>query len=252
MTRSPLNLPALVCAALACSAPSMAQAPPPATTPEPTVWTVSAGAGLALTSGNTDTSTVNASYEVIYDPQTRYLLRSNGLMIRGKNEGDLSADRVSLNVRSEFRLNERAYVFVENRFLRDRFKSIDYLTAPAGGLGYGVIETPETKMSIDVGLGRVWEKNANLGAKTSGSLTVGQSLAQMLTTTTSLTQSFSGLWKISDFGDALQIFGIGVSATVSSRTQLKIELLDTYKRKPPVVTVQKNDVAVLIAIVYKM
>ena len=252
MTRSPLILPALVCAALACSAPSMAQALPPAATPEPTAWTVSAGAGLALTSGNTDTSTVNASYEVIYDPQTRYLVRSDGLMIRGKNEGDLSADRLGLDVRSEFRLNARAYVFGQNQFLRDHFKSIDYLMAPAGGLGYSVIETPETKIAVDLGLGGVWEKNAGVDVAASGSVTIGESLAQTLTATTSLTQSFSGLWKTTDFGDSLHVFSLGLSATVSTRTQVKVELLDTFKNEPPLATVKRNDVAILIAIVYKM
>ena len=251
MIRSPLIPMALVCVALACPARAMAQAPPPATAPDPASWTVTAGAGLALTSGNTDTSTVNASYEVVYAPQARYLIRTDGLMIRGKNEGELSADRLNLNARSEFRLNDRAYVFAENRFLRDRFKSIDYLTAPAGGLGYSVIETPATKMGIDLGLGGVWEKNANRDVTASGSLTVGQSLARTLTATTSLTQSFSGLWKTNDFGDSLQIVSIGVSATVSSHTQLKVEFLNTYKQKPPLATVQKNDVAVLIALVYK-
>ena len=253
MRRWPTIYPALVCAALAYSVPAMAQAPPSAAPPEPTAWAITAGAGLALTSGNTDTSTVNASYEIVYTPQARHLVRSDGLMIRGRNEGELSADRLSLNVRSEFGLNERAYVFGENRFLRDRFKSIDYLAAPAGGLGYTVIETPETKIGLDVGLGGVWEKNANRDVTASGSVTVGQSLAQELTETTSLTQSFSGLWKTTDFGDSLQVFTIGVSATVSSRTQLKVELLNTYKRKPPqATTVQKNDVAILVAIVYKI
>ena len=250
MIRSPLMHPALVCAALACSAPAMAQAPPPPTTREPTAWTVSAGAGLALTSGNTDTSTVNASYEVVYDPQARYLVRSNGLMIRGKNEGDVSADRLGLNVRSEFSLNERAYVFGQNQFLRDRFKSIDYLMAPAGGLGYSVVETPETKLAIDIGLGGVWEKNAGVDGAASGSVTIGESLAQTLTATTSLTQSFSGLWKTTDFGDSLHVFSLGLSAIVSTHTQLKVELLDTFKNEPPLATVQKNDVAILIAIVY--
>jgi hypothetical protein len=31
-----------------------------------------------------------------------------------------------------------------------------------------------------------------------------------------------------------------------------VEVLDTFKNKPPVVTVQKNDVALLMAIVFKM
>ena len=34
--------------------------------------------------------------------------------------------------------------------------------------------------------------------------------------------------------------------------QLKVELLDTYKNKPPLATVHKNDLAVLVAIVYTM
>ena len=252
MTCRPCTRAALVCAALACSAPAMAQTPPPEPSPAPTIWTVTAGAGLALTSGNTDTSTVNASYEVIYTPQSRHVVRSDGLMIRGKNDGEVSADRLGLNVRHEFGLNERAYVFSQNRFLRDRFKSIDYLVAPAAGLGYGVVETPETTIAIDLGLGGVWEKNAGVDVAASGSLTLGETLAQALTATTSLTQSFSGLWKTTDFGDSLHVFSLGVSATMSTRTQLKVELIDTYKNKPPLVTVQKNDVAVLVAVVYKM
>ena len=39
---------------------------------------------------------------------------------------------------------------------------------------------------------------------------------------------------------------------MSTRTQLKVELLDTDKNKPPLVAVQTNDVAVMVAAVYKM
>ena len=107
-------------------------------------------------------------------------------------------------------------------------------------------------MTVDLGLGGVWEKNASVDVSASGSLTIGESLTQTLTPTTSLTQTFSGLWKTTDFGDSLHVFSLRVSATMSTRTQLKVELLDTYKNKPPLVTVQKNDVAILIAVVYKI
>jgi hypothetical protein len=55
-----------VVTAAVSSFPAFAQAPEP-----PKIWTVAAGAGLALTNGNKDTSTINASYDVTYDPQTR-------------------------------------------------------------------------------------------------------------------------------------------------------------------------------------
>jgi hypothetical protein len=52
--------------------------------------------------------------------------------------------------------------------------------------------------------------------------------------------------------DALFTLGVSLAASMSTRTQLKVEVLDTFKNKPPLPTVQKNDVAVLMAIVYKM
>ena len=67
-----------------------------------------------------------------------------------------------------------------------------------------------------------------------------------------MTHTFAGLWKTQDFSDALFTVGVGAAASASTRTQLKVELLDTFKNKPPVPGVQKNDVAVLMAIVYKM
>lgn len=81
MSGQPIGLcSSLVWVALGCSSPAMAQTPPP----EPKTWTVAARAGLALTSGNTDPSTVNASYDVTYDPHTRDVVKSDGLVIRDK------------------------------------------------------------------------------------------------------------------------------------------------------------------------
>ena len=57
-----------VALALLCVAGTVfAQAAPP---PPPKIWTVTASAGLALTSGNSDTVSINAAYDILYDPQT--------------------------------------------------------------------------------------------------------------------------------------------------------------------------------------
>jgi putative salt-induced outer membrane protein YdiY len=219
---------------------------------EPKIWTVTASVGLALTSGNTDTSTFNAAYDLVYNPQTKNVVKSDGLMIRGTTQGELSADRLGINFRDEYKIGARAFVFGQNQYLRDEFKSIDYLLAPTGGIGYRLFDTTETKLGVDGGLGAVWEKNPGADVRASGAVTLGERLTQTLTSTTSLTQSFSGLWKTKEFEDALYIVGVGVAAAMSTRTQLKVELLDTFKNKPPLPTVQKNDVAVLMSIVYKM
>ena len=226
-----------------------AWAQPPA---EPKIWTFNASAGLALTSGNKDTSTVNAAYDFIYDPQTRNVVKSDALFIRGKTDGELTASRLGITVRDEFRVTDGVFVFGQTQYLQDEFKSIDYLVAPGAGVGMRLFDTMQTKLAVDVGAGGVIEKNPGVEVRRSASLTASEKLTQALTATTTLTQSAAALWKTNDWDDALYTFGVGVAATISARTQLKVEVLDTYKALPPLPSLEKNDVAVLIAIVYKM
>jgi putative salt-induced outer membrane protein YdiY len=228
-------------------AAAFAQAPD-----EPKVWTVAASAGLAVTSGNTDTSTVNAAYNVTYDPQARNVVKSEGLLLWSKTEGLVSADRLSLSIRDEYDVTPRAFVFGENLYLRDEFKSISYLIAPGAGLGYKLADSDATKLVVMGGLGGVWEKNPGLDVRASGAVTASEKLTRTLSSTTTLTQSVSSLWKMNDWEDALHTFGIGLAVAMSARMQLKVEVLDTYKNRPPLPTGRKNDVAVLTAIVFTM
>ena len=128
---------------LASAVTASAQAPAPMTP-----WTGAVSAGLAVTSGNTDTSTFNAAYDVTYAPKTSNLVKSDALLLRGKTQGVLSTDRFALNLRDQYKLNGRAYVFGQNQYLRDTFKNIDYLLAPTAGIGYNVLGTMTSKLEI--------------------------------------------------------------------------------------------------------
>jgi len=235
---------------LSLNVPAFAQAP--ANPPPPKIWTVTASAGLALTNGNSDTTSTNAAYDIVYDPHRRNLIKSDGLFLRARTEGDLTANRIGFNVRDQYMLTQRLYVFGQNQFLKDEFKDIDYLVAPTGGLGYKLFDTPQTKLDVDGSVGVVWEKNPGFDVDTSGAVATGEKLIRALTSNTTLTQAFVGLWKMDDFEDALFTFGVSMAVAMSTHTQIKVEVLDTFKNKPPLATIQKNDVAVLMAIVYKM
>jgi len=237
-----------VVAVLCIAAPVFAQAPADA----PKVWTVTASAGLALTSGNSDTSTVNAAYDIVYDRQSRNVIKSDGLFLRGKTEGELSANRIGLNIRDEYSLTPRVYIFAQNQYLNDELKDIDYLLAPTFGAGYKLFDTMATQMTVDASAGGVWEKNSGFDVISSGAVAMSEKLTQAVTASTTFTQTFAGLWKTNDFDDAMFTFGVSLAASMSTRTQLKVEILDTFKNKPPLPTIQQNDVAVLMAIVYKI
>ncbi len=214
------------------------------------LWTLTASAGLSLTSGNTNTSTINTSYDVSYRPSARNTFKSDALLIRGKTDGELSTNRLSLNVRHEYRV-DGAYIVAKNQYLRDQFKEIGYLVSPTIGLGIRPVDSDDTTLSMDAGVGGVWEKDTGGPVNASGAVTVSQKLSQAVSATTTLTQSFSGLWKTQDLHDSLYTLGVSLAATISARTQLKVEGLTTFKNKPPRPDLKRNDVSALFAIVFK-
>jgi putative salt-induced outer membrane protein len=231
------------------SSTARAQQPPPAP-PTPRTWTTTATAGVALTNGNSDTSTVNAGYEVTYDPRRALLLKSDGLYLRGRRDGDLTADRIGLNGREEYRFNPRGYTFGQMQYLHDTFKQIQYLLAPTGGVGYRLIDSPVTRLSVDAGVGGVWEKNPGIDVRTSGAISGAEKLQHQLTPTTTLTVTATALFKMNNFDDALYTLDLTLAAAVNARIQLKLQFLNVYKNKvsPGLV---KNDVAIVVGVAFK-
>jgi putative salt-induced outer membrane protein YdiY len=135
--------------------------------------------------------------------------------------------------------------------LQDQFKDIDYLVAPTVGLGYRLTETGPTRLSLDAGLGAVWEKSPVEDLlQTSAAITVAQKLSQQISSTTVLTQSMTALYKTEELSDALYTFGAAVTASMTTRTQLKVEVVDSYKTRVPD-SIGNNDVAVIVGLVFR-
>jgi putative salt-induced outer membrane protein YdiY len=231
--------------------PVLAQAPAQATEPPPPAVTGNVSFGLGVTSGNKDTSNLNGGYEFKYDPKTKNVVKSNGLFLYGKTDGELSNETYGLAFRDEYNLNPRAFVFGEARYLHDRFKGIRHLVSPTSGVGYKVVDSKPTALAVSGGIGIVWEQDYGVDSATSGAVSFDEKFSQALAGSAAFGQSFSALWKMKDFGDALYLFGVNVTASLVGKAQLKVELLDSYKTRPPVVTLQSNDVSFITSVVYK-
>ncbi len=119
------------------------------------------------------------------------------------------------------------------------------------GFGYKVVDDKLTTLSVSAGLGGVWEKDYALNLRTFGAVSVDEKFTHKLSAAASVGQLLSALWNISDFGDGLYTFGANVTASLVGKAQLKVELLDTYKSRPPLPTFQSNDVALIVGVVCK-
>jgi putative salt-induced outer membrane protein YdiY len=235
---------------LVVSSAASAQQPAEPAQP-PRTWTGTAGAGLALTSGNSDTLNFNVAFDLTRDPKTRNLTKYKGLYIRGEDDGDTTVDRTALAFRDEYTLTPRTFVFGQIEYLRDTFKLIDYLVAPTAGIGFKVVNTDATKFTIDAGGGVVWEKNPGVDVRTSGAVSAGEKLEHKLSTTSTLKHATTALWKTDDFGDGLYTFSVGLATKVTETVQLSVDLLDTFKNKPPTADTKKNDVALVTSLAAK-
>ena len=214
-------------------------------------WSSSVGAGLAITSGNSDTTNINISASTAWDPKTDRLFKAEALYLLGETNGEKQVDKSTALGRYEQLFGPRAFWFGEVQYLRDPFKAINYLVAPLAGAGYHVIRTDTRKLTFDGAVGGVIEDNDLLGRDTSGALKAGESFEWSISPVSKLTQKLTGLWKADDFGDALYHFDAGLATTVASRLELKVSYVYDYKNEPPSPDIEKGDSALFAALLVK-
>lgn len=223
----------------------------PAPPPPPPGWTGSIGAGMALTSGNTDTSTVNVGYDVLRDYGTDFVFKSTGLYLRGSSAGTSNVDRSGADARLEYKLSPRLAAFALATYARDSFKAIDYLLAPTGGLSYKVVATERTEWTTDGSVGLVFEKNTDRDLNTDGALIAGEKLTHKFSDTTKFLHAASALWKMGDFDDAFYTIQAGIVTAVAAHLDLKVEFLESYKNRPSNRLLKKSDQSIVLSVVYK-
>src|SRR5580765_2078009 len=121
--------------------------------PPPKPWTSSIGAGLAITSGNTDTKNYNLAFATKYDPKTKFVFKADALYLRGDSNGETQVDKASADARGEYSLSDRTFAFAEVSYLRDPFKGVSYFVAPLVGGGYRVIKSDTRNLNVDAAAG---------------------------------------------------------------------------------------------------
>lgn len=224
---------------------------PAAPPPPPPGWTGSLGAGLAITGGNTETSNLNLSYDILHDAGTKVVFRSKGVYLRGSSGGTTNVDRSGADARVDYALSPRLAAFGMTTYARDTFKAIDYLVAPTGGLAYKVVATASTEWTTDGSVGVVFEKDHDRDLDTSGAFIAGERLTHKFNDRTKFLHAATGLWKMKDFDDAFYTLSAGIVTAVANHFDLKAEFLDSYKRRPSNPALKKNDQSVVMAIVFK-
>jgi putative salt-induced outer membrane protein YdiY len=209
-------------------------------------------AGFNFTKGNSDTRSFNLALLLQYDPRTKNVVKADAFYILNYEAGTSTVDRTSAHLRDEYYFRPRWFAFGDGQFLKDQFKQITYLFAPTAGIGTQLVKTSTRELLVDLGAGAILEKDEPGDRTSSGALRAGESYSWKLSKSANFTQNAFALWKTSDLGDAYYHLDVGLGAAINDHFELKVALIDEYKRKPPDPTVKRNDLAGIVSIGYKL
>lgn len=116
------------------------------------VWEADAEFGMVITSGNTESETINGKFRVLNEREYwRHRLQGSGL--NDSEEGDTNAERYQADYKTDYKLTRWDYIFGNLRYEKDRFANQDYRTSETVGYGRRLLDRSDLRWDAEVGAG---------------------------------------------------------------------------------------------------
>lgn len=134
------------------------------------LWKGTGEVGLLMTSGNSETESVNGKAGVKYENDRLLgemnlaaLYSSEETEIDGEKEKQTSAEKYNAGAKAGYKFTPADYVFINANYEDDRFSGYDYRTDYAIGYGRKIIDTEKTRLNLEVGPGYRYDKRDDGG-----------------------------------------------------------------------------------------
>lgn len=132
---------------------AMLIAPPAAHADElPPGWSGKGQAGYVMSRGNSDTDSANVKVDLnLLRNAWKHMLSLEGLF--GRSSGITSTQRWDARLQSDYQITQRVFSFAALTYQDDRFSGFQYQASASGGLGYKFMDSDNTKLAAQVGVG---------------------------------------------------------------------------------------------------
>ena len=131
---------------------AIAQEETSAEEPEAGPWAGKVSLGYQATSGNTDNTSLNGSFEVGYTAGN-WLHKLNGSAFNASESSATTAESYDLGFKSERNLSEFNYLFGQLDYRNDRFSGFTYQFSQTVGYGRRFLDTGVHTLSAEIGGG---------------------------------------------------------------------------------------------------
>jgi putative salt-induced outer membrane protein YdiY len=162
----------------------------------PPVWSGQTGVSYVATTGNTDTSTLGASGELVWQPG-KFKLSAQAAIIRAENADAITSKRVDGALRMERALQDHVGAYAQGAYYRDLFAGVRNQEVVEAGGFYRLLRGERRELTASLSLAQTWEERVAgpyrefLGAKTGVSLRIRFNGAVALEQQATYTHDFS-------------------------------------------------------------
>ena len=251
MTKQSIKLVACVAAALASQA-ALAQDKTDG------LWRGTGGAALAVTSGNTSSSSlvlnadaakVTTADKLVLGAAINYAKNKTG----GVNQ--TTANKWGGFGQYNYNLAAPLFVFGRLSLEGDELVDLSLRAAVAGGVGYKLIDTKTDSFELTAGAGYTtdsYDSAQTIGGRTAkrfsrASLYVGEASSHQITPTVAFKQRLEVYPGVSGDKAVIAKFTAGLAVALSNTMNLTVGVTDAYNSKPPSGT-KSNDLGVFTGV----
>lgn len=222
------------------------------------LWAGSADFGIAMTTGNSATTTTTAGLDlarVTRRDKTTVFYRQVSATDRNVSPSRKIANAKRAGVQYDLKLSDRAYVFGFSNFDFDEFLRLDLRFAPGGGFGYNIVKSERTTFDLFGGIAYNKEifdvtpapttavPNPTYTTLTRDSMEgfVGQEWRYKMSARTQFFEKATLYPNFSDRGEYRMNFDAGMSTALSKYLSWNLAYSLRYLSNPPLAGIKKND-----------
>lgn len=210
------------------------------------VWNTQAELGIVVTSGNTDTSTLNAKIDATREEgKMRYNAHAEALNTESNNV--TSGEKYLASGKVDYKFSEKNYTFGLISYEKDRFSGFNYQAAIVAGIGRRVYDENNMTLDVEAGPGvRFYETTAANFSDEDPMLRLAAKYKWKISPTAVFTEDLS-----TEIGDALTVTKSVTTLTANIDSSLAMKLSFTAKNTSDVpVGSKKTDTETGVTLVY--
>lgn len=224
-----MKMLALVAAlSAAFAAPAFAQAKPDGE------WRGTMSLSLSYSAGNTDANALSLGADAARATAAdKFTLAATALRSQTRSAGVTSktAELYKLGGRYDRNLGNRYFGFGSANVEKDKLQLLDLRTSVGAGMGYHVIDTPETSFDIFGGLGATREE-FTASSRSFTEVVVGEESSHKLFENTTFKQKLSVFPNLKDTGEYRASFDATLATAIAAGWTFNVTLSNRYVSNP--------------------